>query len=234
MSADRRRQPLRNSRLVMAAANGEHPAGDLCRVCVEVLRVAGASVIVMSDALSSPLSSSDPVAARLEDLQLSMGEGPSIDAFATGRGVFEPDLATPRQVRWLAFGPEALAAGANALFAFPLRVGGVRLGALTLYQAQAGELSADQHADAQTMANVVAHTVLALQARVEPGTLSPYLEILVAYRAELHQASGMVSVQLGTGVGQALVRLRAHSYATDRTIADVATDVVAGRLHFDQ
>lgn len=218
----------------MAAVNGEHPARDLCQACVEVVGVTGASVMVMSEGLANPLASSDSVAACIEDLQHTIGEGPCIDAYTGDRAVFEPDLATPRQSRWPAFGPAALAAGANALFAFPLRVGGVHLGALTLYQARAGELSADQHADAQTMAGIVANAILSIQAQAPPGRLSPDLETLAGYRAEVHQASGMVSIQLGVGVGEALVRLRGYAYATDRPLADIAADVVARVLRFDE
>ena len=53
------------------------------------------------------------------------------------------------------------------------------------------------------------------------------------YRAEVHQATGMISVQLGVPTAEALVRLRAHAYSRDRLIDDVAADVVARRLRFD-
>lgn len=222
---------LRLSGGMVGAANGEHPARDLCRSCVEMLKVGGVSVMVMTDGPAT-FCSSDATSARIEDLQHDLGEGPCVDAHDGGRAVSEPDLATPRRTRWIAFGPAAVAAGAKALFSFPLRVGAVRLGALTLYQPRAGELSAGQHADAQTMANVVANVILAIQAEAPPGTLSPDLEVLAGHRAELHQASGMVSVQLGVAVGEAMVRLRAYAYAAERPLADIAVDVVARRLRF--
>ena len=224
---------LRVSGGMVAAVNGEHPARDLCRACVETLAVAGASVMVMTEGPHpAPFCSSNAVSARIEDLQHTLGEGPCVDAHEGGRAVSEPDLAMPRRPRWIAFAPAAVAAGAKALFSFPLRVGGVRLGALTLYQPRAGELSAGQHADAHTMASVVANAILAIQGEAAPGTLSPDLEVLAGHRAEFHQASGMVSVQLGLGVGEAMVRLRAYAYATERPLAEIAVDVVARRLRF--
>jgi hypothetical protein len=45
--------------------------------------------------------------------------------------VSEPDLASPRQTRWLALSAAAGAEGVAARFAFPLRVGAVHLGAIT-------------------------------------------------------------------------------------------------------
>jgi len=219
---------------VVAAANGDDPAHDLSRACAHGLAVSGAGVMVMNSGVSVPLSSSDPTAAAIEDLQNTLGEGPCIDAHTTGRPVSEPDLATPRQGRWMAFGPAALDAGAGAVFAFPLRVGGVRLGALTLHRSQAGGMSDEQHLDAQAMANVVAHAILAMQAEAAPGSLGPDLEALASYGAEVHQASGMVSVQLGVSVGEALARLRAHAYGGERLLSHVAADVVSRRLRFDE
>ena len=84
------------------------------------------------------LCCSNPVARQIEDLQYTIGEGPGIDAHATGRPVAEPDLGSPRRIRWPVFAGPAVAAGAGALFSFPLRMGAVRLGALTLYQPRPG------------------------------------------------------------------------------------------------
>ncbi|MEQ8833970.1 MAG: GAF and ANTAR domain-containing protein [Miltoncostaeaceae bacterium] len=231
---DRGERLLGVAAAIAAAANGEHPVEDLCRACAQILSVAGASVVVMSGGVRGLGGSSDPVSARIEELQETLGEGPSVDAHQTGHAVSEPDLATPRRPRWAAFAPAALAAGAGALFSVPLRIGGVRLGALTLYRPMPGELSAGQHLNAQALANMVANIILSMQAEASAGSLSPDLDGLVGHRSEVHQASGMVSVQLGVGVGEALVRLRAHAYATDRPLAEVAADVVARRLRFDE
>ena len=87
-----------------------------------------------------------------------------------------------------------------------------------------------QHLDALVMAEVTVNSVLAMQAGAPAGTLGADLEMLAIHRAEVHQASGMVSAQLGVGVAEALVRLRAHAYAEGRPLADVAADVVTRRL----
>jgi GAF domain len=225
---------LRRLAGVVQAANGPDPAGELCRASVGALSVSGASLMVIVDDAPLPLAWSGQVAARLEDLQSTLGEGPCVDAHHTGRSVSEPNLAEPRRARWVAFGPAAVDAGAAALFSFPLRLGGVRLGALTLYQTSAGHLSDQQHADAQAVADIAMLTILNSQAHAPEDSLSPDLEMLADYGAEVHQASGMVSVQLGVGIGEALVRLRAHAFAEGRPLADVAADVVARRLRFEQ
>jgi len=231
MSGDAARRALR---LVPAvdAANGSDPASELATACVSVLGVSGVSLMVMNEGTPSLLSASDPVATRLEDLQLVLGEGPGIDAHLTGRGVGEPDLARPRYERWLAFTPAACAAGAGAVFCFPLRIGAVRLGVLTAYTTAPGGLSDEQYVDAIAVAGLAATAILAIQAESSAGLLDPHLEMLASNNASVHQASGMVSVQLGVGVGEALTRIRASAFAQERPLPAVAADIVARRLSF--
>jgi hypothetical protein len=233
MTIPRDRERLGRISGVVSAANGTDPARGICDACVAALPVTGASIVLTAGGIATALASSDVVASRIEDLQATLGEGPCADACDSGRPVGEPDLAAPRRARWVAFTPAALSAGAAAVFALPLRIGGVRLGALTFYRSRAGDLSDDQHLDAAVMADVVSQAVLAIQAQAPPGTLGPALEPLAGQRAVVHQASGMVSVQLGVGVGEALVRLRAHAFAAGRELGDVAADVVARRLRLD-
>ena len=217
--------------IALAAEDAENVARHLCATCAEVVSVAGAGVMIMGPEDSwAVLCASNGVAAAIGDLQYTLGEGPCVEAHLSGAPVAEPHLAQPLPSRWPVFAPAALAAGAAALFSFPLRMGGVHLGALTLHQTRAGELSDEQHLDALAMADLVLQVVLARQAEAPAGALADELEVLSEYRAEVHQASGMVSVQLGVSVADALVRLRSHAYAEGRPLAGVAEDVVTRRL----
>jgi hypothetical protein len=230
------RDDERFARIRDIVSSGEAGPGgrNLCRAGVEVLGVAGMSLMLRVDELPTPVCASNPLAAHLEDLQHTLGEGPGVDAEESGRPISEPDLAQPRLARWVAFGPAALAAGAGALFSFPLRLGAVRLGALTLYEPSPGGLSDGQHTDALVLAGVMFSAILAMQTGALPGTLSPALETLADYGAQVHQASGMVSVQLGVSVAEALVRLRAHAYVEERPLSEIAADIVARRLQLDE
>jgi len=42
----------------------------------------------------------------------------------------------------------------------------------------------------------------------------------------VHNAAGMVSVQVGISVAEALILLRAFAFSHDRLLADVAQDVI--------
>lgn len=222
------------ARLVVDGAS-ESQTKRLCQVCAEVTEVSGAGIMLMSgDVARGSVCSTNEVSAAIEQLQYDLGEGPCVDAYHLDRSVLEPDLADPAAPRWLAFTGPALEAGVRAVFGFPLQVGAVRLGALNLYRDRPGPLGDEQHADALVMADVAAQALLVLQANAPPGGLAAELEAGADFQYVVHQASGMVSAQLGVSVGQALVRLRAYAFGNDRSLTEVAKDVVERTLHFDE
>jgi hypothetical protein len=160
-----------------------------------------------------------------------LGEGPSIDAYQTGAAVAEPDLVAMVSPRWPAFTPRVVVVGARAIFGFPVRIGAARLGALNLYRDRPGPLSDDQHADALVMADVIARTTLTVRAQAETDSIVALVGTDI--HAVVHQAAGMVSVQIDVSVADALLRLRAHAFATDRPLNEVAGEVVARTLRFN-
>lgn len=187
---------------------GEVSSRRLCETSMAVLGVDGAGVMLMSgDVAYGSLCATNEVSTLIEDLQYGLGEGPCVDAYNHGQVVVEPDLADPATRRWAAFVPPALHAGVRAVFAFPLRVGAVRLGALDLYRKRSGALSDDQHADALVIADVVASWVLDTQGAAPPGNVAGALDADADFHLVVHNAAGMVSVQLGVSVTEAPLRL---------------------------
>jgi hypothetical protein len=206
----------------------------LCVVCADVAGASGAGIMLMSgDVAQGSVCTTNEVSALVEALQFELGEGPCVDAYHQSWPVLEPDLAAPTTLRWPAFAGPAIEAGVRAVFAFPLEIGAVRLGALNLYRDRPGSLTDDQHADGLVMADVAAQTVLMLQANAPPGRLAAELEAGGDFQYVVHQASGMVAAQLEVTVGQALIRLRAYAFGNDRPLAQVATAVVDRTLRFD-
>jgi hypothetical protein len=216
-----------------SGATTEPEPARLCEVCAGVSLMTGAGIMLMAgDVQQGSVCSSNDVSALIEELQYTLGEGPCVDAYRGDRPVLEPDLAG-QSGRWLAFTPPAVEAGARAIFGFPLQVGGIRLGALNLYRDQPGPMGEEQYADSLVLAGLAAQAVLAMQAHASPGTLATELEAGADFRFVVHQASGMVAVQLAVGVGEALVRLRAYAFGHDRLLAEVAEAIVARRLRLD-
>jgi hypothetical protein len=205
----------------------------LCTTARDVTGMSGAGIMLMSgDLPRGSLCTTDHVSGLIEELQYTLGEGPCVDAHHDSRVVLEPDLADPADSRWLAFTPKAVEAGVGAVFAFPLQVGTVRLGAVDLYRGAPGPLTDDQHADGLVVAEVIAHWVLDVQAEAPPGALAEELELGADLHLVVQNAAGAVSVQLGVSITEALIGLRAYAFANDRRLRDVAEDVVTRRLRF--
>jgi hypothetical protein len=197
-----------------------------------VLAVAGAGIMLMiGGEHRGPFGVSDPTSKIIEDLQFTTGEGPCIDAFNSGQPVLEPDLTHPSERRWPAFSGPAIDAGVGAVFGFPIANGPVRLGALDVYLDHAADLTSTQRADAVTLTEVISRTVLAIQANAAPGVLADQFETIIEHRAVVHQAAGMLSAQIDIPVSDALARIRAHAYAEDKPVNDVAQDIVQRQLH---
>lgn len=204
---------------------------ELCADAAETLSATGVGVSVMAgDGVHGLTAASDPVTERIEELQFTLGEGPCIDAFATSRPVLIPDLDERVMRRWPVYGPAVQDEGIRAVFAFPLQVGAVRLGVLDVFRTQAGPLSRTQIGQAVMFADRAVTTLLDGQ---DQPRGDQELDEAVGHRARLYQAQGMVMVQLKIPLAEAMVRMRAHAYAANRPLSEVAADVVARRLRFD-
>jgi GAF domain-containing protein len=177
-------------------------------------------------------AASDASSQHLEELQVTFGEGPCVDAFATRRPVLVADLNDGAMTRWPIYAPAVHDLGVRAVFAFPLQIGAARLGVLDVFREQPGQLTGEELAHALTFAEIALVTMLDGQENAATGAVSNG-DAVSGYRAEIPQAQGMIMVQLGVTIADALLRLRAYAYAEERPLFDVARDVVAGRLRFD-
>jgi hypothetical protein len=206
----------------------------LCTAAAGALSASGAGLSVMAeDAVRSVGAASDPASELVDELQFVLGEGPCIDAFTSRRPVLVPDLTNGAAHRWPAYAPAAHDEGVRAVFAFPLQVGAARLGVLDVFRARAGPLSGAELRQAFTFTDLAVRTLLDGQDHAIGGAAADGLDEAIEHSPELFQAQGMVMVQLGVSLAEALVRIRAHTYAENRRINDVARDIVARLLRFD-
>ncbi len=219
-------------------ADGAGPSGTtellerVCAVAVTKLDASGAGISLMADnGVPGAGAASDPDSAHLEELQFLLGEGPCVDAYGSRRPVLVPDLAAGAMTRWPAYAPAVHDRGVRAVFAFPLQVGAALLGVLDVFRDRDGSLSPGQLTQAVLLADITVNAILDRQERNGRATERP--DEAVEGRAELFQAQGMVMVQLGISLGEAMARIRAYAYAEDRRLGDVARDIVARRLRLD-
>jgi hypothetical protein len=224
---------------LLAAVGGERrleAANRLCRACVTLLNVDAAAIsLVFDGANTGTLGSSGPRARVYDELQFTLGEGPCLESVAVRAPVLVVDLADPSEARWPAYGPAMLAHHIRGVHAMPVLVAGEYVGALDLFRTKPGPLRTEQMAGAVAAAELASIPVLDLmdtdlQAALSDPTSNAWAELNVLTRAEVSQATGMVMAQLGIDAAEALVRLRAHAYATDRSAIDVARDILDRRL----
>jgi hypothetical protein len=205
----------------------------LVTACTRALPVTGVGLVLMTDAgPAGTVAVSDEPAATMEDLQFTLGEGPCVECSQTGWPVLQPDLARTGPARWPGFTAGAVEAGIRAIFALPLRVGAIKVGVLDLYRDVAGELTDAELAEALSFADAATEILMLLQAQASLDGSGLGTIPVIEDRAEVHQATGMIAVQAGVGMAEALVRLRARAYATDRPILDLAIEVLHGTLTF--
>lgn len=207
----------------------------IAELCVQMLGVDGAGMSLVSDAGHRGLvCATDDVSERIEVLQITLGEGPCIDAISASGPVLVSDLHGPDDVaiwRWPAFMAAAVDAGVRAVFAFPLMIGAITLGALDMYRSSPGALDENELAAALLGAEAAAVALLWLKTSPD-GALVDGADAGVGYGAQVHQASGMIMVQLGVTIDQAFSLLRARAFSTGRSLQDVAVDVVGRSLRF--
>jgi len=208
----------------------------LCKVLTRVLPASAAGVCLLTEGQVGGGTAAvwGPNSHELEELQFSLGEGPSIDAFTSRRPVLEPDLPGRGMLRWPGYAPAAHDYGVRAVFAIPLQVGAARLGALDIYREEVGSLSAKALSQAVTFADIAVTLLCDGQDTTAESETVTSVDDVLAYRAEVYQAQGMVMVDLGVTLTEAMARLRGYAYAEGLPLIDVARYVVAGTLKLDR
>ena len=218
---------------------GAEAANRLCEACVVLLNVDAAAISLIFDgATTGTLGSSSDSARRLDELQFTLGEGPCVDSIAQRAAVLVVDLADPGERRWPAFSPSMLAQQIRGVFALPVVVAGEYIGALDLFCHQPGPLDRENLAGAVVAAEVAGIPLLDLlsadfQAAIGDPSSNAWADLNALSRAEVSQATGMLVAQLDIDPAEALVRLRAHAYATGRSATDVARDILDRRLKLE-
>ena len=226
---------------LLTEAVGSHrgvaAADRLCAACVALLSVDAAAISLIFDgANAGTLGASSELAREYDELQFTSGEGPCLESVATRGPVLASDLAGDVGAgRWPAYGPALLAYDIAGVFAMPVLVAGEYVGALDLYRHDSRALVGEDFAGALVAAELAEMPLLDLlagdlHAAATSPTSPAWAELNKIMRDEVSQATGMLVAQLEIEPAEALVRLRAHAFATNQSATDVAHDIVARRL----
>ena len=199
------------------------------RAATSRLPVTGAAVHLMTTESEGVAAFSDATTQALAELQFATNEGPSNDAFMTQRPVLIADLDAALE-RWPGFASMALERGVRSVFCFPLQEGAASFGVLELYADLAGPLDADDLAMAAAFARVATEVILDGGMITADGELDSGVRDSLRDRAPIHQAQGMVMVDLGVTLAEALSRMRARAFARNITLLELAYEVIAGTI----
>jgi hypothetical protein len=230
----------RRARIMAAVTGQDATAGPgellqrLCRFAVDEMTLSGCALVLMSGAEStSLLAGAGRHASTITGLQMELGEGPCLQAHASGIPVFVPDLTAENANRWPAFAAAALAVGVQAEFSLPLTGGPGGIGTLDLCRDRPGMLSDEHLADALVTADIARDAVLYQPYAPGGPGVAELLAAVGTDRIVIHQATGMIAAQLDDTIANALARLRAAAFASGRPMYDIAQDVVERRVRFD-
>jgi hypothetical protein len=223
--------------LAEIAAAGQDQPQRIADLCVRLLGVSGAGISIVTEAGNRGMvCATDDIATRIEELQFTLGEGPCVDAVGGGGPVMVGDLRGSADLateRWPGFLAAADLAGVSAVFAFPLRVGAIVVGAIDLYRDVPGGLSDAQLGAALLAADAAAIALIHMQnGRRSTDISDGRVDGRPAYEQQIHQATGMVQVQLACSTETAFLMLRARAFADDRPVAEISSDVVNRYIRF--
>jgi hypothetical protein len=207
-------------------------ADALCGLFVEFVPVSGASITVFGQPGGhSTICVSDGIAVELDQLQFDLGEGPRFQTARTGLIAISEDVASGAHPEWPVFGGAAARLGVGSVFSFPIRIGTALLGVADLYRRTAGPLGDDATDRARSIARRVAAPAMERAGRSATSE-EPESRDAPALRREVHQATGMILIQLDVSADEAFAVLRAYAFTQGRTVEAVARDVVHRRLDF--
>ena len=207
---------------------------DVCAPYLAKLPVTGVAVSLFGGATAETLvSASDNLAARLDELQFNLGEGPRWRALQTRLPVLIPDVQYTAGDEWPMFHKAIAGTDAAALFVFPLSVGALDLGVVELYHAVPGNLSGADQSTAAVLARQTSWYLLRRILTLESPETDPALDPALMSRREIHQATGMVLAQSGSTAAESLLLLRAYAFGNDLTLKETAVAVIEGKLSFE-
>ena len=226
---------------IMAAVTGQDTSADagellvrLCQFAVDEMALSGCALVLMAGMESSGmLAGAGRHASTVTGLQMDLGEGPCLQAYASGVPVLLPDLTADGANRWPAFAAAAVAVGVQAEFSLPLTVGAGGIGTLDLCRDRPGMLDEEHLADALVTADIARDAVLYQQYMPGDTSVTELLDTGGSDRILVHQATGMIAAQINDTTSNALARLRAAAFASGRPMYDIARDVVERRVRFD-
>jgi GAF domain-containing protein len=158
-------------------------------------------------------------------LQLASGEGPCVDAYATGRVISVDDIAAT-STRWPIFAKQAANLGYRSMYALPMRLRDRTIGSLNLFSEGHGPTDPQDAAAAQALADVATIGILHERALREADVARDQLQHALNSRVLIEQAKGVIAHTDGVDMEEAFRRLRSQARNSGQMLSIVARGVV--------
>ena len=221
---------------LVGAATPLAAADRLCTACVDLIDVDGASIsLIEAGAMQGTFGSSGELSRMFDELQFTYGQGPCLDAVRDNRPVTAANLDAPDEGRWPALTEAVLAHGIHAIYALPVTVKSLPIGALDLYRHRSGPLDGQALTGGLWAATLASLPLLDLMnADVDWQSAADgqdgWDQLASLERVEVYQATGMLIDAFGVNPADAVALLRSHAIAHGLTASDVAYRLLDRRL----
>jgi hypothetical protein len=209
---------------------GDRAVSDTSRAFLGLLPINGATVATVGDVMGNEtLSATNEVARKLDEHQFDLREGPCWDAVSLVSPVLETDFARNAPERWPSLYSALQDVQIGSIFAFPMTVGTLRVGAVDLYAQVARGLDPQQQRQASAMADAIARRILRDALAADPDQSAADTPFS---RRVVHQATGFVLAQLGVTPDDATLLIQAHAFTSGQTMIEVSENILSGSIAF--
>lgn len=202
----------------------------LVEECVDLLDATAAGLMLAGpDGVLQVMASTSEESHLVEILQQDSGAGPCVDCYVTGVPVTIRDIAGTEN-RWPEFKELAAAQGYQSVHAFPMRVRGKAIGAMNLFRTDTGEMSDEDIAIGQALADVSTISILQERTIRETTTVNDQLQRALNSRVLVEQAKGMIAHMSNVDTNDAFRLLRTHARSHNISLRDTAEAVLSRTL----
>lgn len=202
----------------------------LTTYCVRLLPIDAAGILLSDQRGELRVVASSTEEVRIvQQFAVESGDAPGMDCFHNSREVAVADLRDDGQ-RWPEFAERAEKSGFRAVTAVPLRLRAQTVGALSIFRAEPGLLTAEDTKIGQGLADMATISILHERALSQRTVLVDQLQFALTSRVIIEQAKGVLAERCQVDMGEAFTLLRKHARNNNLRLADVAKGVVAGTV----
>ena len=167
---------------------------------------------------------SDKLAARVDEVQYELGDGPCLHAMRDGHMVRIEDTA--EKARWPEFEAQAASHGIRSCLALPLNADGKPVGAINLYAREASAFGAAEARRAENFAESASGALTLAIRLASHATLIEQLRSSLSSRSVIDQALGIIMAREHCTQARAFAILRSASQNSNVKLRDIAGAVV--------